>query len=115
MALVAAIDLCPKVWILDMAALPPKVPADYRLTIKIVLADGTTGDWNYDIYAGAEPDALQSLIYTAFVVHKNTNVQQDGLRVVVGKLEGKDIRRITVQGDGPLPTVRWEFARPPKK
>jgi hypothetical protein len=114
-ALFATVDRCPKVWTLDMSSLPVNSPIDYRFTINLELPEGKGGGLTFLAYETSNPEELHTGVYGSIAKRRGWKVAKKGLTITLREAEGEQIRRITVEGNGPKPTVRWEFATPPKK
>lgn len=117
MALLMALDACPKVWVMDFSALPVNSPAPYTFKVRLALGNGDSGAWGYEANTGSTPKALWLTVYADACeqFRPGWKVDQDGLTLVFREAGSKPFRRISVEGDGPKPTVRWEFAPAPKK
>lgn len=113
-ALVAALDALPKVWILDVSSLPDNSPIDYTLTLRVQFADGHFGSLSHMAYKGSDAADLRAALFLVLRNQRGWKVTESGLRIYIQETGRTPLRRVSFVGDGPKPLVRWELA-PPKK
>jgi hypothetical protein len=114
LAVVVAIGACPKVWIVDMAPLPFNSPIGYTFALRFEIGDRKAERLTYQAYKESGPDDIRDLVYVSLLSQRELKVGEVGRLIVIREAAGQPpIRRLTAEGDGPKPLVRWGLAPPP--
>ena len=114
LAAVAAVDVCPKFWVIDFG--PAAIPFKYKMQIELVARDGTALELPVEWAAGA--DAKGNRSDTVIFLKLNGWVGFDGpgaTLTVVGTEKKSPVRFVRVKSDVAFPTVRWVPRLPDKK